>query len=67
VPLSVRFDLVTLGAGGARDLYELAVAIAGQGQVTKDLRLELVPTIDTPAGPMRFPAPIVVRRLGSAR
>jgi hypothetical protein len=67
VPLAVRFDLVTLGAGGARDLYELAVAIAGQGQVTKDLRLELLPTIDTPAGPMRFPAPIVVRRLGAAK
>jgi hypothetical protein len=67
VPLAVRFDLVQLGVGGARDLYDLAVAIAGQGQVTKDLRLELVPTVDTPAGPMAFPAPIVVRRLGSAK
>jgi len=65
VPLAVHFDLVQLGVGGARDLYELAVAIAGQGQVHKDLRLELVPTVQTPAGPMAFPAPIVVHRLGS--
>ena len=65
VPLTVRFDLVQLGAGGARDLFDLAVAIAGQGQIKKDLRLELVPVIDTPAGRMAFPAPITVRRLSA--
>lgn len=65
VPLTVRFDLVQLGAGGARDLFDLAVAIAGQGQIKKDLRLELVPVIDTPAGRMAFPAPIVVHRLAA--
>lgn len=65
VPLTVRFDLVQLGAGGAQDLFDLAVAIAGQGQIRKDLRLELVPVIDTPAGRMAFPAPITVRRLSA--
>jgi hypothetical protein len=62
VPLPVRFDLLSLSGGGARDLYDLAVAIAGYGTVQKELRLELVPTIETPMGAMRFPAPIVVRR-----
>jgi hypothetical protein len=62
VPLDVRFDLLSLASGGARDLYDLAVAIAGYGTVQKELRLELVPTIETPIGPMRFPSPIVVRR-----
>lgn len=62
VPLPVRFDLLSLAGGGARDLYDLAVAIAGYGTVRKELRLELVPTIETPMGAMRFPAPIVVRR-----
>jgi hypothetical protein len=65
VPLVVRFDLVQLGSGGASDLYNLAVAIAGQGTVRKNLRLELVPIIETAMGPIRYPAPIVVRRLGT--
>ena len=62
VPLSVRLDLLSLGGGGARDLYDAALAVAGQGSLQKDLRLELVPTIETPIGPMRFPAPVVVKR-----
>jgi hypothetical protein len=63
VPLTVRFDLYEMGEGGARDLFDLAVAIAGRGAIRKDLRLELHPTIDTPLGPMRYPAPVVVHRL----
>lgn len=62
VPLAVRFDLLSLAGGGARDLYDVAMAIAGQGSTAKELRLELVPTIQTPIGPMQFPAPVVVRR-----
>ena len=62
VPLSVRFDLLQLGSGGARDLFDLALSIAGYSGAKKDLRLELLPTIDTSIGPMRYPAPVVVRR-----
>lgn len=62
VPLGVRLDLLSLGGGGARDLYETALAISGQGPVRKALRLELRPTIETALGPMRFTAPVVVRR-----
>jgi len=62
VPLGVRLDLLSLGGGGARDLYNLALAVAGKGPVQKEFRVELAPTIETPIGPMRFPAPVVVRR-----
>ena len=62
VPLTVRVDLLRLGSGGARDLFDLALAIAGQGPLRKDLRLDLVPTIETSLGPIRYPAPVVVRR-----
>jgi hypothetical protein len=62
VPLTVSLDLVQLGGGGARDLFDLAVAIAGQGSVKKDLRLELKPTIETPLGPIRYPVPVTIRR-----
>jgi hypothetical protein len=65
VPLAVRFDLFEFAGGNARDLFDLAMGIAGQGSLTKNLRLELVPTIDTSLGPMRFPAPVVVRRQAS--
>ena len=49
--------------GGARDLFDLAMTVAGYGTVSKDLRLELSPTIDTSIGPIRYPQPIVVRRV----
>lgn len=67
VPLTVRFDLLQLGSGGARDLFDLALAIAGHGTLRKDLRLELVPTIETSLGPIRYPAPVVVRRAAASR
>jgi len=62
VPLAVRLDLLGLGSGGARDLFDLARSIAGYGGARKDVRLELVPTIETSLGAMRYPAPVVVRR-----
>jgi hypothetical protein len=62
VPLAVRFDLVQLGSGGARDLFDLALAIAGHGSLQKDVSLRLVPTIETSLGPIRYPSPIVVAR-----
>lgn len=62
VPLTLRLDLLELQSGGARDLFDGALAIAGKGPVKKALRLELSPTIQTALGPMRFPAPVVIRR-----
>lgn len=67
VPLGVRIDLVELGASGAQDMFDLAVAIAGQGTIRKDLRLELVPTIETSVGQLTYPSPIVIRRGATAQ
>lgn len=67
VPLAVRFDLVKMGASGARDLFDLAVAIAGQGTIQKDMHLELVPTVETRVGTLTYPSPIVIRRGGTAQ
>jgi hypothetical protein len=66
VPLTVRLDLLQLGSGGARDLFDLALAIAGVGSLQKDLRFELVPTIETSIGPIRYPAPVVVSRAATS-
>jgi hypothetical protein len=52
VPLVARFDLFEIGSGEARDLFDLALGIAGSGAITKDLRLELSPTVDTSLGPL---------------
>ena len=62
VPLTVRLDLLELGNGGARDLFDLGLAIAGHGTLQKDLRLDLAPTIETPLGPIRYPVPVTLRR-----
>lgn len=63
VPLTVRLDLLELADGRARDLFNLALAIAGEGTLEKDLRLELSPTIETSLGPIHYPAPLIVRRV----
>ena len=67
VPLTVRLNLLELSSGGARDLFDMALAVAGQGAVQKDMRLELVPTIETSLGPIRYPLPVTVRRATAAR
>ena len=66
LPLAVRFDLLQLGSGGARDLFDFALAISGHGAIQKDLRLELVPTIETSLGPIQYPTPVVVSRSASS-
>lgn len=61
VPLRVRFDALKLYEGGAADLFEFALALAGAPGRRKEVRLDLVPTIDTSMGPIRYPGPITVR------
>ena len=62
LPLRVRFDAIEFVNGSARDLFELALALAGAPNYRKEVRLDLVPTIDTSIGPIRYPTPITVRR-----
>jgi len=62
VPLGVELDLMEFWEGGARDLFDVAVGIAGGTSGATPLRLELVPTIETALGPIRYAVPISVRR-----
>jgi len=67
VPLAVSLDLWKFfGGEGARDLFDLAMAAAGQGQPVS-LSIKATPTIQTPIGPMSYPRPttIVQRQVGS--
>lgn len=67
VPIPIRLDLVEFFDGGAQDLLELALAIAGQNGAPKRIQLRATPTIDTAIGPIRYPQPITIasRDVGS--
>lgn len=62
VPVPVALDLLEFFRANARDAYELALAFGGYGGEPKDVRLELMPTIETSLGPIRYPRPLIVRR-----
>ena len=63
VPIAVELDLWDFFSGRAEDLFALAQAATGTGGTrTMTLALEATPTIDTPIGPIRYPAPIRIAR-----
>jgi len=62
VPIFISLNLLDFFEGNAQDLLELALSLAGQGEASmgapKEVALRATPVIDTPLGPMRYPAPI---------
>lgn len=70
-PTDIRFpvevNLVEFFDGGARDIVNLALAVAGDGPPT-DVQFRAEPTIQTLLGPMRYPEPITIvhRTVGDA-
>lgn len=60
VAIPMTIDLVDFFDRGARDLIELALAVAGQGGAPKRVKLEAIPTIETPIGPIRYPNSITI-------
>jgi hypothetical protein len=62
VQIPVRFNAYDKFGGGAKGLFELGLAIAGVGNYEREVRVDLVPTIETSLGPIRYPAPITLRR-----
>lgn len=66
IPIGIRVDLLDFFDNNARDLLDLALAVSGQGGRPQDIRLEAIPTINTPIGPIRYPEPIsiVAREVG---
>jgi hypothetical protein len=62
VPVPVALDLLEFFRANARDAFDLALAFGGHGGEPKDVRLDLIPAIETGLGPIRYPRPLVVRR-----
>lgn len=61
IPVPVELDLVRFFGDNVRDLIELALAVAGEGD-PKTVTLRVRPSVDTLLGPMRYPEPITVVR-----
>ncbi|MEX2527343.1 MAG: LEA type 2 family protein [Gemmatimonadota bacterium] len=62
IPLEIRLDLLDFFQGNARDLVNLALALGGQEAPATTLRLQAIPTVETPFGPLRYPEPITIAR-----
>jgi hypothetical protein len=67
VPLDVELDLARFFEDEARDLVDLAAAVAGRGGSAR-IKLTARPTISTPLGDLTYPNDITIvsRDLGSA-
>lgn len=62
VPVRVGLNLVEFYEGNARDLFELASSLAGVGGQPKEVMVEVLPTVQTSLGPIRYPEPLRLRR-----
>jgi hypothetical protein len=60
IPLEIRLDLLEFFDDQARDMVELALAVAGAGGAPKRVAVRASPTIDTAIGPIRYPQPITI-------
>jgi hypothetical protein len=58
VPVKVTFNLVEAFEGSAEELIQTALVLSGQQPSGRNRSLWITPTLETPAGPMRFPDPI---------
>jgi len=66
IPLRMRLNLRQFFEGPAESLIDLAAGMVGARADPTRITVRAVPTIDTPLGPMRYPAPITIvsRTLG---
>ena len=60
VPLVVTFNMFSFFGGAGEDLLDTALALAGQRSSSHTVTLRLIPSIDTPAGRIRYPVPITL-------
>jgi len=60
VPLPVSLNLFQFFGGTARDLVDLALAVARVNPDPVTISLRALPTIDTPLGPITYPNPITI-------
>ena len=59
VPVRVSLDLLDFFDRQLEQVVDLALALAGRGEPQR-IRLEAVPTIETPIGPIRYPSAIPI-------
>ena len=60
IPVNVNLDLFQFFEGGAQDLVNLALALTGKSGSPQNIRLQAVPTVQTPIGPIRYPKPLTL-------
>jgi hypothetical protein len=59
IPISMELDLIKFFEGSRRDIIDLALALAGDGEPA-NIKLRARPTIQTSLGPMRYPNEILI-------
>lgn len=67
VPVGVELNLVEFYEGNAQDLFELALSLAGMGGESKEVAVEVLPTVQTSLGPIRYPEPLRLTRTVGGR
>ena len=60
VPVVVTFNMFSFFGSNGEDLLDTALALAGQRSSSHTVTLRLTPSIDTPAGRIRYPVPITL-------
>lgn len=64
VPLAIRLDLLEFFDGGARELVELVTSLVREDGEPVGVRLEALPTVETPLGPVRYSEPLILEGEG---
>jgi len=69
IPVVMRLDLLQFFQGSAASLVNVALAVLGQDADPTTIRLQAVPTVETPLGPIDYPTPITIvhRTVGGDR
>ncbi|MEX2465685.1 MAG: hypothetical protein WD995_02170, partial [Gemmatimonadota bacterium] len=60
-------NLVEFFDGSARELAELAMALAGVGGESAEVAIRASPVVQTALGPIRYPRPITLIRTSVGR
>lgn len=60
IPFTINLNLVEFFDKNAKDLFDLASSLAGQGGAAKNVKLQALPTVETALGPIRYPNAITI-------
>lgn len=60
IPLEIELDVLTFFDENARDLFDMVLSLSGQGGAPANIKLQALPTINTPVGPLQYSSPITI-------